>query len=213
MDFTDDPRQDSVAAALAEVGDRWTFLILRECFFGVRRFTDLQRNLGAARNILAGRLTKLVEHDILERHPYSDRPPREEYRLTEKGRGLYALTVALMFWADRRIVADPPLSLRHRDDDGAIEQICDAPAAESTSTSTTLATTRTPPIRNARGVGRIAVSGPATTRSAEPRLSRARGSAGVPSALRGSSVGNRLADIASIMACDSSVSRTIPLTL
>jgi DNA-binding HxlR family transcriptional regulator len=123
VDFTDDPRQDSLAAAPAEVGDRWTFLILRECFFGVRRFTGLQRNLGAARNILAGRLTKLVEHDILERHHYSERPPQEEYRLTETGRGLYTVTVALMFWADRWIVADPPLSLRHRDDDGAIEQI------------------------------------------------------------------------------------------
>ena len=111
-----------MAAALAQVGDRWTFLVLRECFFGVRRFADFQRNLGVARNILSDRLGKLVEYEILKRHRYQQHPPREEYRLTAKGRDLYGVTVALMHWADRWIVEQPPLVLTHRSDGGTVEQ-------------------------------------------------------------------------------------------
>ncbi|MEV6324008.1 helix-turn-helix domain-containing protein [Nocardia sp. NPDC051787] len=116
-------RRDSVAAALDEVGDRWTFLVLRECFFGVRRFADFQRNTGAAKTIVSDRLGKLVDHGILERRRYSDRPPREEYRLTEKGRDLYGVTVALMRWGDRWVVDRPPLILTHTADGGAVEQV------------------------------------------------------------------------------------------
>ncbi|MDI9903527.1 helix-turn-helix domain-containing protein [Rhodococcus sp. IEGM 1409] len=116
-------RQDSVAAALSQVGDRWTFLILRESFFGVRRFADFQRNLGVARNILSDRLGKLVEFEILARRRYSNHPPREEYRLTEKGRDLYNVTVALMHWGDKWVVDKPALLLTHRDDGGVVEQI------------------------------------------------------------------------------------------
>lgn len=118
-----DHRVDSVAAALAQVGDRWTFLVLRQCFFGVRRFADFQRNLGIARNILSDRLGKLVDHGILEQHRYSERPPREEYRFTSKGRDLYGVTVALMHWADRWIVDEPPLTLMHSTDGGSVEQV------------------------------------------------------------------------------------------
>lgn len=117
------PERDSVEAALEQFGDRWTFLIVRECFFGVRRFADFQRNLGVARNILSVRLDKLVGYDILERRQYSERPPREEYRLTSKGRDLYGVTVALMRWGDRWLTDDPPLALTHRDDGGAVEQV------------------------------------------------------------------------------------------
>ncbi|MER5786921.1 helix-turn-helix domain-containing protein [Streptomyces sp. NPDC001980] len=116
-------RHDSVAAALDQVGDRWTFLVLRECFFGVRRFADFQRNTGAARTVLSDRLARLVDHGILERRRYSDRPPREEYRLTEKGRDLYGVTVALMRWGDRWVVDQPPLRLTHAADGGAVEQV------------------------------------------------------------------------------------------
>jgi DNA-binding HxlR family transcriptional regulator len=121
--FDGDHRADSVASALEQVGDRWTFLVLRECFFGVRRFTEIQRNIGVARNILANRLSRLVELGILERHRYCERPPRDEYRLTDKGRDLYGVTVALMFWADHWIVENPPLALRHKADGAAIEQV------------------------------------------------------------------------------------------
>jgi DNA-binding HxlR family transcriptional regulator len=116
-------RRDSVEAALDQVGDRWTFLILREAFFGVRRFVDLQRNLGVARNVLTERLNKLVDNGILERHQYSDRPPRHEYRLTEKGLDLYGVTVALMRWGDQWCFEDPPLRLMHAADDGNLEQV------------------------------------------------------------------------------------------
>ncbi|MFD3508232.1 winged helix-turn-helix transcriptional regulator [Nocardia sp. NPDC058666] len=116
-------RRDSVEAALSQVGDRWTFLILREAFFGVRRFVDMRRNLGVARNVLADRLKKLVDNGILERFEYSERPPRDEYRLTEKGRDLYGLTIALMQWGDRWCLDEPPLRITHAADDGVVEQV------------------------------------------------------------------------------------------
>lgn len=123
MDIAGNRPGDSVAAALEQVGDRWTFLVLRECFFGVRRFAEFQRNLGVARNILSDRLGKLVDHGILERHRYSERPPRGEYRLTDKGRDLYPVTVALMRWGDRWVVDQSQLFLTHRDDGGTVEQL------------------------------------------------------------------------------------------
>jgi DNA-binding HxlR family transcriptional regulator len=113
---------DSVAATVSQVGDRWTFLLLREAFFGVRRFVDFQRNLGVARNLLSARLGDLVANGILERRQYSTRPPRDEYRLTEKGRDLYGVTVALMRWGDRWLTDSPPLRLTHAEDGGEIEQ-------------------------------------------------------------------------------------------
>nr|WP_042198921.1 helix-turn-helix domain-containing protein [Kibdelosporangium sp. MJ126-NF4]CEL23622.1 Transcriptional regulator, HxlR family [Kibdelosporangium sp. MJ126-NF4]CTQ93159.1 Transcriptional regulator, HxlR family [Kibdelosporangium sp. MJ126-NF4] len=117
------PHRDSVEAAVALIPDRWTFLVLRECFFGVRRFAEFHRNLGVARNILSDRLDKLVHSGVLERHRYSDRPPREEYRLTAKGDDLYGIVVALMYWADRWLTDDPPLTLSHHADGGAVEQV------------------------------------------------------------------------------------------
>src|SRR4051812_46390183 len=95
------------------LGERWTFLILRECFYGVRRFSDMQRNLGIARNILSLRLQSLVAAGVLERSPYQEDPPRFEYRLTEVGRDLYPSIVALMRWGDRHLMDDPPVILRH----------------------------------------------------------------------------------------------------
>ena len=76
-----------------------------------------------ARRRRSCRIGKLVDHGILERRRYSDRPPREEYRLTEKGRDLYGVTVALMRWGDRWIADQPPLALTHTADGGAVEQI------------------------------------------------------------------------------------------
>lgn len=117
------PAADSVEAALDQVGDRWTFLILREAFFGVRRFVVFQRNLGVARNLLTDRLGQLVEHGIFERRRYQERPERFEYRLTEKGRDLYGVTVAIMRWGDRWLTDSPPLRLSHAADGGEIEQV------------------------------------------------------------------------------------------
>lgn len=115
-------RNDSVEAALNQVGDRWTFLLLREVFFGARRFVDFQRNLGMARNLLSDRLGRLVANDILERRLYQARPERYEYRLTDKGRDLYDVIVAIMRWGDRWLTDSPPLRLTHATDGGEIEQ-------------------------------------------------------------------------------------------
>ena len=107
----------SVARALSVVGDRWTLLILRDAFLGVRRFEDLQADLGITRHRLADRLRKLVAHGVLERVRYGEKPPRFEYRLSEKGRDLYPVVVSLTRWGDRWMAGDdgPPVELVHRD--------------------------------------------------------------------------------------------------
>lgn len=109
------PRIDSVELALSQVGDFWTFLILREAYFGVRRFDAFQRNLSAAPNIVADRLKKLVANGIMARRQYLARPPRHEYLLTDKGLDLYPAIVLLMQWGDRwaNDGKAPPLQLHH----------------------------------------------------------------------------------------------------
>jgi DNA-binding HxlR family transcriptional regulator len=109
----------SVARALSVVGDRWTLLVLRECFLGTRRFGDFQANTGAARNLLADRLQKLVGNGVLERHRYEDKPPRDEYRLTEKGLELHPVLVSLAVWGDRWMDDGdgPPVEIVHKDCD------------------------------------------------------------------------------------------------
>jgi DNA-binding HxlR family transcriptional regulator len=109
------PPSCSVGRAMEILGERWTFLILRECFYGVRRFSDFQRNLGIARNILSARLQTLVRHGILERRRYHDEPERFEYRLTAAGRDLYPAVVTIMRWGDVHLAgeAGPPVVLRH----------------------------------------------------------------------------------------------------
>jgi DNA-binding HxlR family transcriptional regulator len=109
----DRPVSCSIGRAMEILGERWTFLILRESFYGVRRFSDMQRNLGIARNILSTRLQTLVANGILERRLYQDEPPRHEYRLTEAGRDLYPAIVTLMRWGDRHLSDEPPVVLRH----------------------------------------------------------------------------------------------------
>lgn len=106
----------SVARALSIVGDRWSLLVLRDAFLGLRRFEDFQRDLGTTRHRLADRLKKLVAHRILERVRYQQHPPRFEYRLTEKGRDLYPVIVSLTRWGDRWMAgtAGPPIELVHK---------------------------------------------------------------------------------------------------
>ena len=91
----------SIARALEVVGERWTLLILRDVSCGVRRFDDLQERLGIARNILTQRLAWLVDEGVLEKQAYETRPPRYEYRLTPKGRGLFPVLITLMTWGQR----------------------------------------------------------------------------------------------------------------
>jgi DNA-binding HxlR family transcriptional regulator len=104
----------SVARSLEIIGEWWTLLILRDAFRGVHRFYDFLSSLGIARNVLAVRLTKLVEHDILERRPVAGHAGRHEYRLTEKGRDLQPVLLALLRWGDRWTAEDePPVVLDH----------------------------------------------------------------------------------------------------
>jgi DNA-binding HxlR family transcriptional regulator len=108
----------SVAGTLAVVGEKWSLLVLREAFYGVRRFADFQRNLGAPRAVLADRLATLVAEGILRRVPYQAEGERQrhEYRLTQKGIDLYPTLVALMQWGDRYLSDDDaPVELEHKD--------------------------------------------------------------------------------------------------
>src|SRR3954462_594810 len=109
------PGTCSIARAMEILGERWTFLILREAFYGVRRFSDMQRNLGIARNILSTRLHTLVRAGILERRLYQEEPERYEYRLTQPGRALYPAMVTLMQGGDKPLQGElaPPIVLRH----------------------------------------------------------------------------------------------------
>ena len=111
----------SIARTLEIVGDRWTLLVLRDVFLGVRRFDDVQRDLGIARNVLSDRLARLVEDGILERRRYQERPERFEYRLTEKGLDLWPSLMALMRWGDKHLAQDgPPRIVEHRDCGGGL---------------------------------------------------------------------------------------------
>src|SRR2546430_16971797 len=106
----------SVARALSVVGDRWTLLVLRDAFLGVRRFEDFHADLGTTRHRLADRLRNLGKHRGPEREPYAGRPPRVEYRATGKGRDPYPPAVAPPPCAARSIAGRaerPPVSGDH----------------------------------------------------------------------------------------------------
>jgi DNA-binding HxlR family transcriptional regulator len=113
----------SIARALELVGERWTLLILRDAFRGARRFEEFQRSLGIARNVLGSRLQRLVAAGILVRVPYQEHPPRDEYRLTEKGLDLWPVMIDLLQWGDAHLAgaAGPPVLIRHRDCGGALD--------------------------------------------------------------------------------------------
>jgi DNA-binding HxlR family transcriptional regulator len=120
----------SIAGALEVIGERWSLLIVRDVLLGVRRFDELQADLGVARNVLQTRLTRLVEHGVLEKRVYQERPTRFEYLLTEKGLDLWPTIVALLQWGDKHAAAPagPPVLLEHRDCGGAVDghRICSA---------------------------------------------------------------------------------------
>ena len=106
----------SIARALEIVGERWSLLILRSVFLGVRRFDDLQAELGITRSVLTTRLNHLVDEGVLQRVPYQERPRRYEYRSTEKGRQLWPVLTHLMRWGDEHYPnpGGPPRIAEHR---------------------------------------------------------------------------------------------------
>ncbi len=127
----DYPGQDcSLAKSLEVIGERWSLLIVRDVMAGNRRFSGIQSSLGIARNVLASRLERLVDEDILERRAYQESPPRHEYFLTEKGLDLWPALLALMHWGDRHSAGPdgPPLRVRHKECGGEVSDrgICEA---------------------------------------------------------------------------------------
>jgi DNA-binding HxlR family transcriptional regulator len=108
----------TVGRTMSILGERWTFVVVREVFNGVRRFDDIRRHSGIPRQVLSNRLGLLVEQDVLRRVPYQDpgERVRHEYRLTEKGFDLYPVLVAIADWGDRYLAdaEGPPVEFEHR---------------------------------------------------------------------------------------------------
>ncbi|CAN7336311.1 helix-turn-helix domain-containing protein [Pseudomonas sp. LjRoot71] len=103
----------SLARTLSVVGDRWTLLVLRESFLGIRRFDEFEKRLGITRHVLAERLKKLVEAGVLDKVAYQQRPLREEYCLSAKGRDLYPAIMALVHWGDCHMSGAEGAPIRH----------------------------------------------------------------------------------------------------
>jgi DNA-binding HxlR family transcriptional regulator len=114
-----------VARGLSVIGDRWTMLVLRDCFLGIRRFEQFQERLGITRHVLADRLRKLEAAGVLRRELYQERPPRHEYRLTDKGKDLHPVLLSLIGWANRHVPpkGPPPFDLVSRETGEAVEPV------------------------------------------------------------------------------------------
>ncbi len=97
-----------IARSLERVGEWWSILILRDAFRGLTQFDQFQKSLGIAPNMLTRRLNALVESGLLERHLYSERPPRHEYLLTEKGRDFRPVLWALLAWGNKHFAPEGP---------------------------------------------------------------------------------------------------------
>ena len=95
-----------IARSLERVGEWWSILILRDAFYGLRRFDEFQKSLGVAPNMLTRRLNALVESGLLERRRYSEHPPRDEYVLTERGRDFQPVLLALLAWGNRHFAPE-----------------------------------------------------------------------------------------------------------
>lgn len=107
----------TIARSAAVLGDHWNLLIVREACLGRRRFDEFQTALGIGRNILTQRLGRLVDEGLLTRFEYQPHPPRDEYRLTQKGREVYPILAAMAAWGERWLTGPEgsPLILHHTD--------------------------------------------------------------------------------------------------
>lgn len=101
---TPTPRHCSIAGALDVVGEKWSLLVIRELFLGCRRFSEIAANTGAPRDILTARLRRLEELGVITRRTYSEHPPRHEYLLTDAGKDLRPVIMALKHWGDTYVM-------------------------------------------------------------------------------------------------------------
>lgn len=116
--------QCPIAQTLDVVGDPWTMLIVRDAVFGTTRFDDFRRSLEIPRATLASRLHTLVEHGVMERRMYQERPERHEYVLTDKGRDLRRVMVSMLQWGDAwSSLPEPPVTLVDADTGAEIEPV------------------------------------------------------------------------------------------
>ncbi|MCQ9179721.1 helix-turn-helix transcriptional regulator [Streptomyces sp. IBSBF 2953] len=120
----------SIARTVDLLGDAWTPLVLREAFYGSRRFEEFQQGLGIARSTLADRLRRLVDEGLMEKRLYESEPPRHEYLLTDKGQDFFPVLAAITTWGDRWLAGDdgPPIALHHEvcGHDARPEVVCSA---------------------------------------------------------------------------------------
>lgn len=104
----------SVARTVSVIGDRWTLLVLRDCFLGIRRFDEFQERLDISRPMLADRLGKLVDAGVLKKVAYQESPPRYEYKLTQKGLDFHPVLMAIVHWGDVHMAGKAGRPLLHR---------------------------------------------------------------------------------------------------
>lgn len=109
-----DQERCSIARTVSVIGDRWSLLVLRDCFLGIRRFEDFQQRLGISRPMLVDRLRKLVDENVLKKVPYQESPTRYEYRLTAKGMDLHPVLMAIVHWGDVHMAGRAGRPLLHR---------------------------------------------------------------------------------------------------
>lgn len=116
--------QCSLARTLEVIGDWWSPLVLRDLYLGLRRFDDLVADLGISRNLLTTRLSDLIAGGVVERVPYQERPQRFEYVLTDAGRDLIPVLMAMTAWGDRWATPDggPPIRFEHDTERGGCGQ-------------------------------------------------------------------------------------------
>ncbi len=115
----------AIAQALDVIGDGWTFLIIRDAFLGIRRFSDFEQNLGIAKNVLSKRLQHLVDHNVLEKVEVNQRGSQYEYQLTAQGKDLYTVMTSLRQWSDKWILGagNEPLVIKDKRTGKAIPKV------------------------------------------------------------------------------------------
>jgi DNA-binding HxlR family transcriptional regulator len=121
--------QCPIARSLERVGEWWSILLLRDALHGLSRFDEFQKSLGIAPNMLTRRLNGLVDAGLLERHRYNDHPPRDEYRLTERGRDFRPVVLSLLAWGNRHFAPEgPSVVLINRETGVTVDPILADPA-------------------------------------------------------------------------------------